>query len=354
MTWIPKAGNGRQGMARWMGFFLLAVILRGGLSAAASEVPAQLLVGDSVREVVLLGMARDQVTYRPVEVERGIQASVPVRDIRETRFEIDFDGGAVFDAVREQRFGHAAALILSAVAPALPYLALPENNAVRPAFEAANYLVRAARQLEAEGGEANREAVQRRYTQALGIFDAVAKADWLYEGELAALRSAECLVLLGRLLEAETRLNQARRPVEDDGAYGVYQLVRARLHFAYREWRDAADALVRVVVFDNKSADVFADALLLYGICHEEMFLVHRARDIYYEVARLFTGTEWGDEALARLGFLMDNDLTAQEEEARIARVFFGIEEDMNEKARALLEKYRTVNDTPDTASGDS
>ena len=352
MTGTRMAGRNRRGMRR-LGSLLLAAVILGGLSVCASEVPVKLLVGESLREVVLLGMARDQVSYRPKDVARGVQASMPVGDIREARFEIEYDTGAVFDAAREQRFGRAAALILSAVAPALPYLSLPENNAVRPAFEAASYLVRAARQLEAEGGDENREAVQRRYTQALGVFDAAAKADWLFEGEIAALRAAECLVFLGRLLEAETRLNQARKPVEDDGAYGVYQLVRARLHFAYGEWRDAADALVRVVVFDNKNADVFADALLLYGICHEEMFLVHRARDIYYEVARLFTGTEWGDEAMARLAFLMDNDLTAQKEEARIARVFFGIEEDMDEKARSLLEKHRAMNDQPDRPSGD-
>lgn len=332
----------------------LASALMTVAATSFAEVNARLLAGESIREVVVLSVDRNQLTYRPKDVARGVSANMRLDEIRETRFDIEIDEGAVFDAARERDWERAAALILRAAAPTLPFLALPENDTVRPLFRAGNYLLRAGRQMEELGDEEDTEAIRRRYEQALSIFDQVAKAEWLFEGELAALRAIECLIHLDRPLDAEARLRRVRVPVVDDGAYGLYQLVTARLHVAYSEWRDAIDALTHVVVFDNKNAGIFADALLLYGICHEEMFQVHRARDIYYEVARLFARTEWGEQAFDRLAFLMDNDLTAQDEPPRITRVFFGIEEDMNEKAQDLLNEYRSMKDDPDPSSGDS
>ena len=75
------------------------------------------------------------------------------------------------------------------------------------------------------------------------------------------------------------------------------------------------------------------------------MFDAYRARDVYYELARLFPGTEWQDLATARLRHIMAAGTTTEKEETSIANVFFGLDEDMNAKARELLSSPATAED---------
>ena len=71
------------------------------------------------------------------------------------------------------------------------------------------------------------------------------------------------------------------------------------------EYREAIDAAARSLAFDNKNPDTFGPALMLYARACEQAQDWHRARDVYLEVSRLFRGTDHGDLASQRLGFIM-------------------------------------------------
>jgi hypothetical protein len=101
------------------------------------------------------------------------------------------------------------------------------------------------------------------------------------------------------------------------------------------------DAAVKSLCFENKDVDTFPDALLISARCYEEMQEWYRARDVYYEVGRLFPKTDWADAAVSRLDFIMKKELTKDKEKLPIENVFFRFHEDMNKLALELLDKSK-------------
>lgn len=320
---------------------LIALIMVGFLAAGDlfAEVEAEVETEKGYKKLVLKEIEDGSLVYRPPDVERGVEASLALEEIRSVRFELDYDSTEVFKNEQERQWVKAARGILESTMPTLPFLALPENNAVEPAFRAGQLLERAAHAYERRGDEGDATRAQKLYKQARQVLNAVGRAEWNYLSEPAGLKAVGCKVALGDIDSAEKELKKKREPDPYDGAYGQYWLTKARLLFAQGEVRPACNAVAKTVVFDNKNSMIFSDALLFFGRCHEEMTDFHRARDIYYEVARLFTNTEWGKIAVQRLEYIMDNDLTAEKEKSNIAKVFFGIDEDMNEKSNELLKK---------------
>ena len=74
-----------------------------------------------------------------------------------------------------------------------------------------------------------------------------------------------------------------------------------------------------------------ADALLVSAQCYEEMQEWHRARDVYYEVARIFPATDYAAMSIKRLRFIMKKELSMGKEKVPIEYIFFRYKEDMNE-----------------------
>ena len=127
-------------------------------------------------------------------------------------------------------------------------------------------------------------------------------------------------------------------PVPGDRAYGLYWLVQAELEMERGEFRAGMDAAVKSLCFENKDIDTFPDALLASARCYEELQEWHRARDVYYEVARIFPASGWADLAVRRLRFIMKKELTKADDTSPIESVFFGFKEDMDAKVEALFE----------------
>lgn len=319
----------------------MAVVFVGELQAA---VEAEIETEKGFRDVVLVKIEDGQLFYRLPDAPEGVTAALGVDQIRSATFDMEYDRIAVFEYENRKNWVGAARVILKKALPTLPFLALPGNNAVEPAFAAGQYLERAAHHYRREGGE-KREASDKIYEQAVRVLDSVAAADWNYLAEPAKLKAIGCRVMLGQMTEAERAFEQARRPEPYDGAFGQYWLTRGRLLKVKGEPRAACDALAKTVIFDSKNVGVFADALLLFGNCHEEITEYHRARDIYFELGRLFTGTEWGRAGIERLRYIMDNDLAADREKVNIAKVFFGREEDMNLLAKQFLDELEQKKD---------
>ena len=110
------------------------------------------------------------------------------------------------------------------------------------------------------------------------------------------------------------------------------------------QWMDAAREGYTIVsfAFESKDIETFPDALLLSAVCHERLEHMHRARDVYFEVARLFKNTAWGDIARDRLVEVMKDERVLEPEPVNIAKVFFAIDEDMN----AVVEEFLAETET--------
>ncbi len=290
-------------------------------------------------EVILVKRQGPTVFYRMPNAPAGVMSQFAVDAYEEAEFRIEIPEEKAYAAALQRRWSTAGAILHNALLPTLPFLDLPENNAADPVMTAARYYLRAAQQAAKKGGDAAKAESDKWYQYAYGLFSAAARAkDWHPFGESCLIRAQICLLDLGRADEAEKGLAVARAPEPGDASYGVYWLAQARLLYAREKPREALDAVILSSIHETKDVETFPDALMVAAQCYEDVNEIHRARDVYYEVARLFTGTEWGDEARLRLKFIMENGMTKEAEEANITGVFFGSEEDMN----VMADKYLT------------
>ena len=318
-------------------------------AVAAEGLAVRIITEQGQRDIRLMRRREDDLFFRLPDAPVGVQASFKPESVQEAEFALAYDEFRVYTLIVRRQYIEAAQLLLPWVTPTLPYLDLPENNAIDPATTAARCLVRAAEQRVRLGAEESDPEVRKYYEAAVSIYEALSRADWHIYAETAGLRALMCMIRLGRLDEVERRLAQARPPEIGDASYGAYWLARARYLYARDDPRNALAAVVRAIDFENKDVDTFPDALILSGICYEDINEIHRARDVYYEIARLFRSTVWGDDAHGRLRFIMENGLTARAEEANVAGVFFGTEEDMNAKATDFLKA--TARPAPEAAA---
>ncbi len=296
----------------------------------------------AVREVVLVRRQGPTIFFRLTNSPPGVYSQFTADEFDEAEFRIQIPEQAAYADAMARRWLNAARRLHAAVAPALPFLDLKQNNAFEPAVQAAWYYVRAAQQANRLGGTGQVEAAKW-LGEAQRIFAAAgAAANWHPYGESAAIRAWMCLAELGRLDEAEAGLARQREPEIGDASWGVYWLARAQILYAREQPRPALDAAIRSYLHETKDVETFPDALMLAAQCYEDLNEVHRARDVYYEVARLFPGTDWGAEARIRLKTMMDTGMTAATEDPNITGIFFGTEENMNEKALKYLKETET------------
>lgn len=307
---------------------------------------AVILVDEKEMDLFLVKRVGDQLYFRMPNAPANAMSAIKFDTIKLADFPFELEEFKIFEATRTRQWRLAAQLIINKIQPCLPFLDLPKNNAVEPALEAGLYLMHAAAAERDTNGVPTALATNL-YNQAIDLYKSVAAAEWFPEREQAKLRAAMCQTVCGRLEFAAKLIESARVPEPGDGDYGLYQLAQAGLLFTQGKMLDACNAAARSVAFENKDPQVFPDALLLSARCQEELMDYHRARDIYFEVARLFGATEWGEQAFERLTFIMDNQLTAEKEKAIIAKVFFGSEEDMEKIVKEFIAKRKEQTGKP-------
>ncbi|MFO7534330.1 MAG: hypothetical protein R6X19_01370 [Kiritimatiellia bacterium] len=320
-----------------------------GSPATATPAPPQgcraiLQVQGKELDLFLVRKTGDQLYFRMPQAPANALSAIKVESVQAAEFPIEPDDFAIFEATRTRQWRQAAELILKTIGPCMSFLDLPKNNAAQPALDAGFYLMRAAGAARGKDG-AMTVAASNFYEQASQVYRQIAAAEWFNGREQARLRAALCQTACGKLDQAAKWLQEARIPDPGDGDYGLYQLAEANLLFAQGKTLDACNAAARSAAFENKDPQVFPDGLLLSARCHEELKDYYRARDIYFEVARLFGSTEWSEQAFARLTIIMDNRLTAEKENAIIAKVFFGSEEDMQKVIEDFVAKRRDQTD---------
>lgn len=306
---------------------------------AAPSVVASIRIdekGSQAKDVEFVGREGDKLFYRQPGGPREASTTLNLATLVEVDFDMHLDEEALGKAQIARNWSSVAALLYPTIVPLLPYIDLKDNNAVDSALDLGTAMMKAAAAAQAKGLETNK--VTRLYTEARRVLGAVTGATWFQGAEIARLRAIQCLIAMGELKQATRELREARSPDVGDNAYGLYWYVEANLRLAKGNTRSAMDAIIKSLVFENKDIETFPDALMFSGRCYEDLLEFHRARDIYYEVARLFPQTEWETVARQKLQSIMDRGLTKVKEVSPVERVFFAIDEDMDSKALALLK----------------
>jgi len=311
-------------------------------------VTVRITAGGVTREVTLVGRTKTRLAFTEGSSPYGTRRLLDRTQVEYAWFDLVIDDYELNKDLRRRNWRGAARRLLPAVKPALPYLDLPNNNAASFALQVGDYLMRdAERAFLLAATEEEEKAALDTYRSAYAVLRYAGRADWYSGGLIASLKSYQCLLALGKPKTARLYLQDFAEPIEGDAAFGLYWLLTAELAAESGDFRKAMGAAVKSLCFETKDVDTFPDALLLSARCYEELQEWHRARDVYYEVARIFPKTDWSDFARRRLAFIMAKGLTAAEEETPIENVFFGLKEDMNGLVTELLARREEEADEP-------
>lgn len=302
-------------------------------------VPGYVRAKGEEREITIVGRAEDNIIFVLGNKPVGVRRSIAAKDIEAIAFDLRYEPGHLDLAVRLQEWDKAIRMLLPVVSPLLPYLDLENNNGAELVLQVGDYMMRSADvKSRVAKTDAEKEQVDKLYRTAYTVLRYGTRAEWSKVGTLSALKSCKCLLALQKPKTSRQLFDKIIEPVPGDAAYGLYWLVKAELEAEKGEWRPAMDAAVKSLCFENKDIDTFPDALMISARCYEELQEWYRARDVYYEVARLFPSTDWSRNATERLKFIMGEELTKEEEKAPIETIFFALKDDMNKLVTDLLE----------------
>lgn len=291
------------------------------------------------REVTLLGRADNSLQLS--SSQEGVPgARMDRAQIERAEFELDYDRYEVAKAAHRSDWSTVIRIMQPALQKMLPYLDLPENNAAEPAMELGTYMLRAASRTDRTAtNDVARALARKQYEAAYEIFKACARVEWSSVGQLGVLKGCRCLLAMDKPKTARFHIDQMTEPAPGDDAYGHYFLIRAELAVRESRYRDAMDAAVKSICFENKEVETFPDALLMSARCYEELLEPYRARDVYYEVAKLFPRSDWAAVAVDRLRVIAASGKTAAKETSTIENVFFKTADDMNALVEALFKE---------------
>jgi len=301
-------------------------------------VTAYVTVKGKQRKVTFVDRTRDKLVFVMGESGFGARKELLAEDVEMCSFLVKIEYRKLTQATRAQNWKRAIALLSPAITPLLPYLDLKNNNGADTALEFGDYMLRASDldSLEARS-TAEKAKVVGQFKKAYLVLRYVSRATWCPAGQIASLKSVKCLLALGKPKAAGTLFGRTEEPAPGDRAYGLYWLVKAEMDAEKSDFRSAMNGAVKSLSFENKDIDTFPDALMLSARCYEELQQWHRARDVYFEVAKIFPKTDWSRAARKRLTFIMAKGLTKTVEKAAIESVFFGLKEDMNKNVKELL-----------------
>lgn len=310
---------------------------------AKRGVPARLWIrGEKLLNAVLIGRIDDGVVYALPDSPGKLEGVVPLADIQRSAFEVTLDADAFVEARRTRDDPAICRVLAQAYGPTYPFLNLPENNAVEQvSLLASTMMTVAGKTLRTARTDEAKARADRQYESASEVLVALAEAkNWSPEGAIAVIKYCQCLLARGKVKTAAFHIGELEEPMPGDAAYGYYWLVKGLLAEKQGDWNEALHCAVLSVDFETKNGESFPAALLLSARAYEELEEWYRSRDIYYEVAKLFQGTDFGDDALDRLRFIMDNRKTeAPEADQTVENAFFGLSEDMNKLCRELLSQ---------------
>jgi hypothetical protein len=318
--------------------------------AKSQGIEARLRIGAKApQRVVLLGRKDGKVVYRFADSAQMV-SSVATAEVTSVRLNLAIDKAAVAKAQRRGDWATAGTILGRALVPALPFLDLKDNNALSSVLRAGTCFLLAAEQKTGCRFDAEARVVaEQEYLYAYAMFKSAMSAEWSARADAARMLAAISLVGLRRTPEAAELLSGLSEPEVADEDCGLYRLASAEVLNAQGNTAAALEAAVSGLAFADKDIDTFPISLMLSAYCYAKLGDPYRARDVYYEVARLFAGTHWEVAARAALRQIVDTGLTKIPEAVAAKAAFFGTDEDVNAKVAALLDPATAA--TP-TATG--
>ncbi len=326
------------------------VVVKSKKTAEFTELPeisAFLTVDNHRIQVKIMGYSDKKVLVRDMQ---GKDAQYKKAELQSVDFRLEIEENKVQEHLLNKRWEEAAAELINGVMPVLPCIDLYENNAVEYLMDAGNYIMTSAleEELKCPPDKLSPKA-EDKFKRAYRVYLNVEKADWHPEAKVAQLKAVLCLLHLGKLDKASEKFDGIGEPEMGDRGYGLYYMTYGQILYRKKEVKEALMAAIKSSAFDNKDLDSFPEALLLSGRCYEDILDYHRARDVYYEVARLFRKTAWGDAAYNKLRFIMDKKLLGKKEKTEIEKVFFDTDEDLDKKVADFI-KQKEEDDKKDKA----
>lgn len=348
MTIVPHATAGRRLCATFIGLFLVASISqsqtapgtarrREEKTAVHAPLKVRLWNEQGRMDAVIVGRTATHLLQAPDA--GGVRPSLAIADLIGATFDLAQDQGAVMRAMQESDWEAVIRLKSPSLNPVFPYLDIPNNNAAEEALALGTIMMRAARRSsQAATDESGKQRALRQYEKANAVFQHCSRATWSSVGLLAQLKGCRCLIAMGRSRSAYLEMDRMEEPLVGDPAYGHYRLAQAELNLVTNGYALALDASVKSLCIENKDVETFPDALLISAVCYENLGEIYRARDVYFEVARLFPRTEWSEAAIPRLRAIQAGGKTREREAGTVERVFLGIDEDINQTIEDYLK----------------
>lgn len=301
-------------------------------------IPAILRAGKEKRKVYLVQRDGDTVRYK-VKLDNPAIVGVDVSKLTDIAVRLEYKRKTAFEAEQNGRYAEAISVLLPAVKPHLPYLDIPGHDAIDLAMRTGCTLFHGGMQLFEAGLDDERpERAERFLRAARNLFQVCSEAKWWDRAEDAQYRVLLCTVMLGEREEAAKTLETAVGPPTDVRGYGAFWLAKGFYSYAAENYDAAADAASQSLLFEHKDLSVFPYALLLSGACFDQMGMPYRARDVYFETARLFHRTPPGQVAIERLVEILASGRVDEEEQDKIANVFFADKEDLDKRINDFLE----------------
>jgi hypothetical protein len=304
------------------------------------DVSIRIKNGENAINVTASGFGKDFIVAKASSGTSTATTRIELSQIDSAWFtDLRINYGDVSQYVSKKQWRKAFNIMLKKLQPCLPYLNLPDNNAIEPAFQMATYLMyECDKNDQFAKTEKEKENVKKQYEYLYNLYRYLRRANWTYYGVLADLKGIKCLIKMGKIKTAEFKLESMNKPFPGDMAMGLYWLNKSYIAWEQTNYPAAMDAAVMSVDFENKDIDTFPDALMMTAKCYEKLDDWYRARDVYYEIAKIFPNTEWEENALVNLKSIMDKKLTEKKEEQPLQNVFFGFSEDINKQVEELLE----------------
>ena len=296
-------------------------------------------------DVTIVGRNRTDLLFA-ADATGKLPSHLALQQITGVDFTIEYDRYEVMRAMTRNNWALVISLMNKAYAPFAPYLDLPNNNAIEGTMQLGTAMFKFAKKsLRSAHNDHERDLAKRQYQAAYGVFNSCAKAEWTSAGAVGALKACRCQVLaqIGKLDSVERRVLDMEVPLPGDDAYGYYWVLRAEIFMAKGDTAKAMDAAVKSLCFQNKDVETFPDSLLISAECYEKLGEYYRARDVYFEVAKLFPKTDWAEDAADRLDALMASGKTRAEEQKSTENIFFGLTEDMNKLADEYLAERKSA-----------
>jgi tetratricopeptide (TPR) repeat protein len=205
-------------------------------------------------DTVLLGRTDTALRLQVKGAAAGSEYQIPLDDVSEVRFAMPASLAQAQEALNQNQWEKAATIIRPVVVPTLPYLDLPNNNGLPLAMVLADTL-RRANKLE----------------DALFFYDKLRLLPRSAESQRAALWAASCHSALNRSEQASKILQTMDAPKRDSELFAQYQIVRAQVRMAGKDYLAALDDLSQALAFSRMESELYPDAMFLTAQCYEAL-----------------------------------------------------------------------------------